>query len=154
MILTPSPVVAITAFAASTSWPRARRMRVLAGPCQPVGRGRRTAALHPWHLALRSKSRELAYASEGAVRRRYHEQMWCLTVATNAIVAWTTEYYGLAVTALRWAGRSIDDDLLTHIWLSHHANVNFYGTHTVDIDGEPAKLDADGYLPLRLPAQG
>jgi hypothetical protein len=26
--------------------------------------------------------------------------------------------------------------------------------HTVDLDGEPAELDADGYRPLRLPAQG
>ncbi|MEV1319690.1 hypothetical protein AB0J14_26835 [Micromonospora arborensis] len=45
-----------------------------------------------------------------------------------------------------------NDDLLAHIWPSHHANVNFYGTHSVDIDGELAKLDADGYRPLRLPA--
>lgn len=36
MILTSSLVVAIRAFAASTSWPRARRMQVPAGPCQPV----------------------------------------------------------------------------------------------------------------------
>ena len=28
--------------------------------------------------------------------------MWCLTLATNAIVTWTTEYHGLAVAALRW----------------------------------------------------
>jgi hypothetical protein len=45
----------------------------------------------------------------------------------------------------------VDDDLLAHIWPSHHSNVNFYGTHSVDIDGELAKLDADGYRPLRLP---
>ncbi|MET7886647.1 Tn3 family transposase [Streptomyces avermitilis] len=45
----------------------------------------------------------LASAGEGAVRRRHHaqqsEQMWCLT-ATDAIATWTTEYSGLAVTAL------------------------------------------------------
>jgi hypothetical protein len=28
--------------------------------------------------------------------------------------------------------------------------VRFYGTHSVDIDGELAQLDADGYRPLRL----
>ncbi|MCA2230057.1 transposase [Nonomuraea aurantiaca] len=78
--------------------------------------------------------------------------MWCLTVATSSIVTWTTEYYGLAVGGLRRAGRPVDDDLVAHIWPSHHANVNFYGTHTVDIDGELAKLDVDGYRPLRLPA--
>jgi hypothetical protein len=31
--------------------------------------------------------------------------------------------------------------------------VHFYGTHSVDIDGELAQLDADGYRPLRLPGQ-
>jgi hypothetical protein len=30
--------------------------------------------------------------------------------------------------------------------------VHFYGTHTVDIDDELAKLDTDGYRPLRTPA--
>jgi hypothetical protein len=29
--------------------------------------------------------------------------------------------------------------------------VHFYGTHPVDIDGELAQLDNDGYRPLRLP---
>jgi len=29
--------------------------------------------------------------------------------------------------------------------------VHFYGTHSVDIDGELAQFDADGYRPLRLP---
>ena len=103
---------------------------------------------------LHSLRRELAYAGEGAVRRRHHEQqseqMWCLTVATNAIVTWTTEYYGLAVTSLRRTGRPVDDEILAHIWPSHHANVNFYGSHSVDIDSELAKLDNDGYRPLRL----
>jgi hypothetical protein len=28
--------------------------------------------------------------------------------------------------------------------------MNFYGTHSVDIDGELAGLDTDGYRPLRL----
>jgi hypothetical protein len=27
--------------------------------------------------------------------------------------------------------------------------VHFYGSHSVDIDGELAQLDADGYRPLR-----
>jgi hypothetical protein len=102
---------------------------------------------------LHALPRSLAYAGEGAVRRRHHEQqteqMWCLTLATNAIVTWTTEYHGLAVAALRRGGRWIDDEVLAHIWPTHHENVHFYGTHSVDIDGELAKLDADGYRPLR-----
>ena len=75
--------------------------------------------------------------------------MWCLSLATNAVVTWTTEYHGLAVTALRRAGRDVDDAMLAHIWPTHHENVHFYGTHSVDVDGELAKLDSDGYRPLR-----
>jgi TnpA family transposase len=105
---------------------------------------------------LHALRRLLAYAGEGAVRRRHHEQqteqMWCLTLATNAIVTWTTEYHGLAVAALRRSGRWVEDEVLAHIWPTHHENVHFYGTHSVDIDGELAKLDADGYRPLRAPA--
>ena len=62
---------------------------------------------------LHALKRSLAYANEGALRRRHHElqteQMWCLTIAANAVVTWTSEYNGLAVTALRRAGRDIDD---------------------------------------------
>ncbi len=105
---------------------------------------------------LHALKRSLAYAGEGALRRRHHEQqaeqMWCLTLATNAVVTWTTEYHGLAVTALRRAGRDIDDAVLAHIWPTHHENVHFYGTHSVDVDGELAKLDSDGYRPLRAAA--
>jgi TnpA family transposase len=102
---------------------------------------------------LHALKRSLAYAGEGALRRRHHEQqaeqMWCLTLATNAVVTWTTEYHGLAVTALRRGGRDIDDAVLAHIWPTHHENVHFYGTHSVDVDGELAKLGSDGYRPLR-----
>jgi TnpA family transposase len=99
--------------------------------------------------------RNLAHAHEGTIRRRHpeqqSEQMWCLTIATNAIVCWMTEYHGLAVVALRDAGRQVDDEVLAHIWPTHHENVHLYGTHTVDIDGELAGLDANGYRPLRTP---
>ena len=102
---------------------------------------------------LHALKRSLAYANEGALRRRYHEQqaeqMWCLTIATNAVVTWTTEYNGLAVAALRRAGRDIDDAVLAHIWPAHHENIHFYGTHSVDVDGMGAKLCSDGYRPLR-----
>lgn len=107
---------------------------------------------------LHSLRRSLAYAGEGALRRRHHEQqteqMWCLTLATNAIVCWSTEYHGLGVAALRRTGRQVDDEVLAHIWPTHHENVHFYGTHSVDIDGELAQLDTDGYRPLRVAGPG
>ena len=62
-----------------------------------------------------------------------------------------SEYHGLAVTALRNTGRRIDDEVLAHIWPSHHENVHFYGTHTVDIAAELATLDTDR-LPAPAPA--
>ncbi|MGH3609362.1 MAG: Tn3 family transposase, partial [Pseudonocardiaceae bacterium] len=104
---------------------------------------------------VHSLRRCLAYAHEGALRRRHpgqqSEQMWCLTLATNAIICWMTEYQGLATTALRTGGRRIDDEVLAHIWPTHHENIHFYGTHTVDIAAELATLDATGYRPLRTP---
>lgn len=66
----------------------------------------------------------------GALRRRHHEQLWCLTLATNAIVCWSTEYHGLVVGALRRTGRDVDDEVLAHLWPTHHENVHFYGTHS------------------------
>ena len=72
---------------------------------------------------VHSLKRMLAYAGEGAIRRPHHEeqaeQTWCLTLATNAAVTWTTEYNGLAVTALCRSGRDIDDAVLAHIWPTH-----------------------------------
>nr|WP_243707315.1 transposase [Micromonospora sp. KC606] len=69
---------------------------------------------------LHALRRFLAYAGEGALRRRHHEQqteqMWCLTLATNAIVCWSTEYDALGVAALRRTGRDVDGEVLAHIW--------------------------------------
>jgi TnpA family transposase len=69
--------------------------------------------------SLQALKRDLLYAHEGTVRARHleaqTEQAWCLTLVTNAVVAWTTEYYGLAVEAMRNAGRRIDDEVLAHI---------------------------------------
>ncbi len=97
--------------------------------------------------------RRLAYAGEGAIRRRHHEQqteqMWCLTLATNAIITWTTEYYGLGIAALRRDSRYNDEEVVAHMWPTHHENINFYGTHSVDVAVELSKLDRNGYRPLR-----
>jgi hypothetical protein len=68
------------------------------------------------------------------------EQAWCLTLVTNAVVTWTTEYYGLAVEQMRAAGRRIDDEVLAHISPAHSEN----------IDGELAQLGPTGYRPLRV----
>lgn len=55
--------------------------------------------------SLHALKRDLLYAHEGTVRARHLEQQteqaWCLTLVTNAVVTWTTEYYGLAAESMR-----------------------------------------------------
>jgi TnpA family transposase len=104
--------------------------------------------------SLHALRRDLLYAHEGTVRARHLEQQteqaWSLTLVTNAVVAWTTEYYGLAVDSMRRTGRRIDDDLLAYISPVHSENVNFFGAIEVDIEGELAQLGPTGYRPLRV----
>lgn len=94
------------------------------------------------------------YAHEGAFRARHleaqTEQVWCLALVTNAVIAWTTEYYGLAVDQMRRQGRHIDADVLAHISPAHSENINFFGAIEVDIDAELAQLGPTGYRPLRV----
>ena len=54
---------------------------------------------------------------------------------------WCRGNDGLAVAALRWAGRYV----LARIWSTYHESVNLYGNHSVDVDGELAKLDVGVY---------
>ncbi|WNM50297.1 Tn3 family transposase [Kitasatospora sp. CM 4170] len=93
------------------------------------------------------------YADQGIVRGRHREQQneqaWCLTVVTNSVVAWHTEYLGLAVAQLRRAGRAIDDEVLAHISPARSGSVNFFGSIAVDYDREIAQFDGTGHRPLR-----
>jgi TnpA family transposase len=98
--------------------------------------------------SIHALKRDLIYAHEGAFRARHleaqTEQAWCLTLATNAVIAWTTEYYGLAVDQMRRQGRRIDADVLAHISPAHSENINFFGAIEVDIDAELAALGPTG----------
>jgi TnpA family transposase len=104
--------------------------------------------------SLHALKRDLLYAHEGTIRARHLEQQteqaWCLTVVTNAVITWTTEYYGLAIESMRAAGRRIDDEVLAHISPAHSENINFFGAIEVDIEGELAQLGPTGYRPLRV----
>ncbi|MFD5678186.1 Tn3 family transposase [Streptomyces sp. NPDC058728] len=95
----------------------------------------------------------MLYAHEGTIRHHHRagqtDQAWCLTLLTNSVVTWTTEYYGLAVAQMRAERRAVDDELLTHISRAHPEKVNFFGTISAEVDTELAKLDPAGYRPLR-----
>ncbi|MGH3180816.1 MAG: transposase, partial [Streptosporangiaceae bacterium] len=103
--------------------------------------------------SLHALRRDLHYAHQGTVTQPHlagqTEQAWCLTVLTNAVITWTTEYYQLAVLQLRGQGRDVPDELLAHISPAHSENVNFFGVITVDVEAELAKLDHAGWRPLR-----
>jgi hypothetical protein len=70
-------------------------------------------------------------------------------VLTNAVVAWTTEYYSPAVLELRSQGRSVPGEVLAHISPGRSDNINFFGVINVDVKAELAKLDGGGWRPLR-----
>ncbi|MFE3262267.1 Tn3 family transposase [Nocardia sp. NPDC059229] len=104
--------------------------------------------------SIHALKRGLIYAHEGAFRARHleaqTEQAWCLTLVTNALITWTTEYYGRAVDQMHRQGRRIDADVLAHISPAHSENINFFGAIEVDIDAELAALGPTGYRPLRV----
>ena len=103
--------------------------------------------------SLHALRRDLHYAQQGTIGKPLladqTEQAWCLTVLTNAVITWTTEYYQLAVQDLRAKGRAVPDELLAHISPAHSENINFFGVITVDVEAELAKLDTGGWRPLR-----
>ena len=108
--------------------------------------------------SLHALRRDLRYARQGTITQPHlpgqTEQAWCLTVLTNSVITWTTEYYQLAVQQLRGQGRAIPDELLAHISPAHSENVNFFGVITVDVEAELAKLSPAGWRPLRPAAPG
>ncbi|MEV5887337.1 Tn3 family transposase [Streptomyces sp. NPDC052020] len=97
--------------------------------------------------SIHSLRRQLHYAGEGKITRRQpeqqNEQAWCLTVVTNAVICWHTEYMGLAVDQLREAGRDVE--VLAHISPARSSAVNYYGSITVDHERELAQLDDKGH---------
>ncbi len=103
--------------------------------------------------SLHALRRDLHYAQQGTIGKPHladqTEQAWCLTVLTNSVITWTTEYYQLAVRQLRGQGRDVPDEILAHISPAHSENINFFGVITVDVEAELAKLGPAGWRPLR-----
>ncbi len=79
------------------------------------------------------------YRADRARRAGQSEQALCLTVVTNAVVAWT-EFLGLAVAELRSGGRHVDDEVLAHGSPAHNENIGFYGTFSFEVASELAQL--------------
>ncbi|MEV4247710.1 Tn3 family transposase [Streptosporangium canum] len=141
-------------------WSAASRQNTLAAALKEWGRMRRTihAACHLSYPVCRRKisrqlnkgeplhalRRDLHYAQQGTIVRPHlqdqTEQAWCLTLLTDSVICWTTEYYGMGIGELRGQGREVPDELLSFIAPGHRENINFFGFINVDIEAEPAKL--------------
>src|SRR5260370_2526 len=142
-------------------WSAASRQNTLAAALKEWGMLRRT--IHAAHYlsdpayrrkiarqlnkgeSLHALRRDLHYARQGTIGKPHladqTEQAWCLTVLTNSVITWTTEYYQLAVWQLRGQGRDVPDEILAHISPAHSEHINFFGVITVDVAAGPAKLD-------------
>jgi TnpA family transposase len=141
-----------TLAAALKEWGRIRRtIHTARYLTDPVYRRKISRQLNKGE-SLHALRRDLHYAQQGTIVRPHlqdqTEQAWCLTLLTNAVVTWTTEYYGIAIGELRDQGRDVPDELLSFIAPGHRENINFFGFIEVDIEGELSKLD-DGWRPLR-----
>ncbi|MFI9597766.1 Tn3 family transposase [Nonomuraea sp. NPDC052265] len=102
-------------------WSAASRQNTLAAALKEWGRMRRTIHAARYLSApvyrrkisrqlnkgesLHALRRDLHYAQQGTLVRPHFqdqtEQAWCLTLLTNAVITWTTEYYGKAIGELR-----------------------------------------------------
>jgi hypothetical protein len=87
--------------------------------------------------------RDLHCAQQGAIGKPLLAdqtgQAWCLTVLTDSVITWVTEYYQLAVQDLRAKGRAVPDELLAHISPARSENINFFGVITVDVEAKLPK---------------
>ncbi|WP_285780844.1 Tn3 family transposase [Microtetraspora sp. NBRC 13810] len=98
-------------------WLGARWNEDLIANCWPdlLGPGLPQEDLPPFEQggSLHGLCRDLHYAQQGTVTRPHleqkTEQAWCLTLLTNSVVAWTTEYYSREVLELRSQGREAGD---------------------------------------------
>ena len=61
--------------------------------------------------SLHALRRDLHYAQQGTIVRPHladqTEQAWCLSLLTNSVICWTTEYFGMGIGELRGQGREV-----------------------------------------------
>ncbi len=104
--------------------------------------------------SLHALRRDLLYAHEGTVRARHLEQQteqaWCLTLVTNAVAAWTTEYYGLAVGSMRAAaGASTTRSWVTFPERTARTSTSSAPSTSTSKANSPSS-GPTGYRPLRV----
>lgn len=100
--------------------------------------------------SLHSLRRFILFARLGELRHRHQEELAnqssCLTLVTNAIVAWNTLYMHKAIEQLRQQGTPIDDEDILHVSPARFEHINPYGKLDFDL---AKNLNLDGLRPLR-----
>jgi TnpA family transposase len=100
--------------------------------------------------ALHSLRRFLFFAHQGQIRKRQQEdlanQSSCLTLVTNAAVAWNTVYISQVLEEMRLEGYPVFDDDVAHLSPARYEHINPYGKFFFDITGNSAR---QGLRPLR-----
>jgi TnpA family transposase len=100
--------------------------------------------------ALHSLRRFLFFAHQGQIRKRQQEdlanQSSCLTLVTNAVMAWNTVYISQVLEAMRLEGYPVFDDDVAHLSPARYEHINPYGKFFFDITGNSTR---QGLRPLR-----
>ena len=87
--------------------------------------------------AMHALRRFLFLANQGQIRRAAYEeqlnQMSCLNVVTNAVVAWNTVYMHTVLEQLRAEGHTVNDDDVAHLSPARFEHINPYGKFRFDL---------------------
>ena len=102
--------------------------------------------------ALHGLRQFLFYANGRKIRRKQEDeqnnQASCLTLLTNAVVAWNTIYITAALDQLKTEGYTPLDEDLSHLSPARYEHINPYGKYHFDVE---AGLSRTQLRPLREP---
>ena len=103
---------------------------------------------------LHDLRRFLFFAHQGFIRHRQDEnllnQSACLTLVTNAVVAWNTVYMQEVIEQLSLEGADFNEADFVHLSPARFEHVNPYGRYDFDV---AKTFDRQGLRPLRTPKQ-
>ena len=92
----------------------------------------------------------LFFANHGLIQQGQDEnltnQSACLTLVTNAIVAWNTVYMQEVINQLQQSGQKINETDFIHISPTRFEHINPYGTYNFDV---AKTFNREGLRPLR-----
>lgn len=105
--------------------------------------------------ARNSLARAVAFHRLGRFRDRGHENQQvraaALNLVTACIVLFNCRYLDRAIAALRARGTAVEDALLSRLSPLGWDHINLTGDY---VWSDTLPLDADGYMPLKLPVAG